>query len=70
MKYIEVIMSMSRECLKSLSPWFWISRNFLLEIGGGANNQEYARKRGVSIKRMCAYEGGGGQILANLQRTY
>ena len=47
-------------------------RNILLEIGGGgSNNQEYVRKRrGVSIKRMCAYEGGGGQILANLERTY
>ena len=28
---------------------------------GGSNNQEYVRKKGgVSIKRTCAYEGGGG----------
>ena len=40
--------------------------------GEGVDNQEYVRKRaGVSIKRTCAYEGGGGgQILANLERTY
>ena len=25
---------------------------------------------GVSIKRTCAYEREGGQILANLERTY
>ena len=45
------------------------------EGGGGrgevSNNQEYLRKRGVSIKRTCAYEGeGGDQILANIERTY
>ena len=61
---------MSRECSKSLSPWFWMSRNFLLKMGGGSNNQEYVRKRGVSIKRTYVYERGGGQILTNLERTY
>ena len=61
MKYILVTILMSHECLKSLSPWFWKSRNFLLEMGGGgSNNQEYKRKRGVHIKRMCAYERGRG----------
>ena len=36
-------------------------RNILLEMGGGgSNNQEYVRKKGVSIKCTCAYEGGGG----------
>ena len=50
---------MSRESLKSLSPWFQMPRNFFLEMGG-VNNQEYVRKRGVSIKRTCAYEGRGG----------
>ena len=38
-----------------------MSRNFLLEMRGGLNNQEYVRKKGgVSIKRTYAYEGGGG----------
>ena len=67
----EVIISMFRECLKSLSPWFWISRNFLIEMGGGGQTtKSTCAKGGVSIKRTCAYERGGGQILANLERTY
>ena len=61
---------MSRESLKSLSPWFQMPRNFFLEMGGSTTKSTYA-KGGVSIKRTCAYEGGGGgQILANLERTY
>ena len=52
---------MSRESLKSLSPWFQMPRNFCLEMGGGVDNQEYVRKRGgVSIKRTWAYQGGEG----------
>ena len=36
-------------------------RNILLEMGGGGQTTKsmYA-KGGVSIKRTCAYEGGGG----------
>ena len=49
-------------------------RNILLEMGrggGGQTTKSTYAKRGVSIKRTCAYEGGGeGQILANLERTY
>ena len=49
-------------------------RNSLLEMGGGGGQttkSTYAKRGGVSIKRTCAYEGGGGgQILANLERTY
>ena len=38
---------------------------------GGQTTKSTYTKRGVSIKRTCAYEGGGGgQILANLERTY
>ena len=62
---------MSCECIKSPSPWFWMFRKFLLEMGGGeSSNQEYVRKRGVRIKRRRAYEGEGGQILSILERTY
>ena len=69
----EVIISMSRECLKSLSPWVWISRNFLLEMGpgGGVKQPRVRTQKGVSIKCTCAFKGGGGdQILANLERKY
>ena len=49
-------------------------RNILLEMeggGGGQTTKSTYAKRGVSIKRTCAYEGGEGcQILANLERTY
>ena len=55
-------MLMSRE-------WFWMSGNFLLEMGGGSNNQEYVRKR-VCVSSLRVRTGGGGQILANLERTY
>ena len=62
---------MSCECIKSPSPWFWMFRKLLLEMGGGgqAAKSTYA-KGGVRIKRTRAYEGGGGQILAILERTY
>ena len=50
---------MSRECIKSPSPLFWMSRKFLLEMRGGSNNQEHVRKGG-RITRTYAYEGGGG----------
>ena len=65
----EVIISMSRECLKSLSLWVWISRNFLLEMGG-VKQPRVCTQKGVSIKCTCAYKGEGGQILANLERKY
>ena len=49
-------------------------RNILLEMGRGGGVKQLrvrTQKGGVSIKRTCAYEGGGeGQILANLERTY
>ena len=51
---------MSRESLKSLSPWFQMPRNFFLEMGGGSTTKSMYAKGGVSIKRTCAYEGGGG----------
>ena len=62
-----VIIFMSCECIKSPSPWFWMSRKFLLEMGGGVHTikSTYA-KGGVRIKRTCAYD----QILAILERTY
>ena len=46
-------------------------RNILLETGGGGGQTTKSTytKRGVSIKRTCAYEGEGGQILANLECT-
>ena len=47
-----------------------MSRNFLLETGGGGQQPRVRTQKGVSIKRTCAYEGEGGQILANLERTY
>ena len=43
---------MSHECLKSLSAWFWISRNFLLEMGGG----------GVKQPRVRTQKGGEYQV--------
>ena len=50
----------------------WMSRKFLLEMRGGVKQPRVrTQKRGVCIKRTCAYEGGGGgQILAILERTY
>ena len=52
---------MSRECIKSPSPWFWMSRKFLLEMGGGVKQPRVRTQRGgVRMKRTCAYEGGGG----------
>ena len=49
-----------------------MSRKFLLEMWGGVKQPRVrTQKRGVCIKRTCAYEGGGGgQILAILKRTY
>ena len=57
-----MIIFVSRECIKCPSPWFWISRKFLLEMWGGGVKQPRVRtqKKGVCIKRTCAYEGGGG----------
>ena len=44
-------------------------RNFLLEMAGHTTKSTYAK--GGSIKRTCAYEGGGGgQILVNVERMY
>ena len=51
---------MSLEYLKSLSPLFLMSRNFPLEKRRGVQQQRVLRKRGVRIKRTCAYEGGEG----------
>ena len=47
-------------------------RNILLEMGGGgANNQEYVRKKGGEYQAyVCVRGRRGGQILANLERTY
>ena len=49
-------------------------RNILLEMGGGgrSNNQEYVRKKGGEYQAYVCVRGGrgGGQILANLERTY
>ena len=51
---------MSRECIKSPSPWFWMSRKFLLEMGGGQTTKSTYAKGEVRIKRTCAYVGEGG----------
>ena len=48
---------MSRECLQSLSPWFWISKNCFLEMKGVETTKSAYAKGGMHIKRMCAYEG-------------
>ena len=64
---------MSRECLKSLSPWFWISRNFLLEMGGGVQTARVRTQSGGGSEHqayVCVRGGREGQILANLERTY
>ena len=38
-----------------------MSRKFLLEMWGGVKQPRVrTEKRGVCIKRTCAYEGGGG----------
>ena len=37
-----------------------MSRNFLLEMGGGVKQPRVRTQKGVSIKRTCAYEGKGG----------
>ena len=59
-----MIVLLSFHCLKSLSPWFWMARNFTLEMVRGIKNQEYISKRGgVCKKCTCVYEGEGGQIL-------
>ena len=56
---------MSYECL-SLSPWFWMSRNFLLEMrGGGQTTKSTYTKGEVHIKRTCAYEGEGGSHVSH-----
>ena len=68
-----MISFVSLECTKCPSPWFWMSRKFLLEMwgGGGSNNQEYVRKRGVCVSSVrVRTRGEGGQILAILERTY
>ena len=63
---------MSRECFKSLSPWFWMSRNFHFrgEGGGGLSNQECVRKRGGSYQAYVCVRGGGGQIAFSFKILY
>ena len=66
-----VIIFMSRECIKSPSPWFWISRKFLLEMGGGQTAKStYAKGRGAYEAYVCVRGGRGVQILAISERTY
>ena len=49
---------------------FLMARNFSLEMRR-SNSREFVRKRGGKHKKhMCAYEGGGGRILAFLVRVY
>ena len=48
-----------------------MSRNLLLEVrGGGQTTKSTYAKRGVSIKRTCAYEGGGGGSNFSQFRAY
>ena len=54
-----VIIFMSRECIKNPSPWFRMSRKFLLEMGG-SNNQEYVCKGGCMYEAYVCIQGGGG----------
>ena len=66
-----MIILVSRESLKSLSPWFQMPRNFFLEMGGGSTTKStYAKGGGVSIKRTCAYEGGRGGSNFSQFRAY
>ena len=50
---------MSHECLKSLSPWFWKSRNFLLEMGGVKQPRVQTQKGGAYQAYVCVREGEG-----------
>ena len=52
----------------SLPPWFWMARNFPLEMG--SHNRICVCKREVYIKLVFVYEGEGGQILANFGGVY
>ena len=62
---------MSRESLKSLSPWFQMPRNFVLEMGGGGRQPRVRTQKGGEYQAyVCVRGGRGGQILANLERTY
>ena len=56
-----MIIFVSCECIKCPSPWFWMSRKFLLEMWeGGQTIKSTYTKEGVCIKHKCVYEGEGG----------
>ena len=55
---------MSRESLKSLSPWFQMPRNILLEMGGGGQTTKstYAKRGGEYQAYVCVRGGGGSNF--------
>ena len=60
-----VIIFMSRECIKSPSPWFWMSGKFLLEMGGGwgqTTKSAYAKMGCVSSVRVRTRGEGGSNF--------